>query len=85
MYLLHFDEPLAQARHYLGFTEDLSQRLAQHRSGSGARLMQVITEQGIDWQLARTWEGKRTLERRLKKQPNGPRLCPLCQQIGAPP
>lgn len=86
VYLLHFDRPLGdldnprgQARHYLGYTDDLDARLERHRSGNGARLMEVVAERGIGWRLVRTWDGDRELERRLKNQHNSPRLCPLCQ------
>ena len=78
VYLLHFEEKLAHAQHYLGSTDDLAARLACHRSGNGARLRQVITELGIPWQLARTWPGGRKLERELKCYKASTRLCPLC-------
>ena len=79
VYLLHFERRYAHARHYLGFAENREARLAQHRRGAGARLMQVIVQAGIGWRLVRTWkEGDRTLERRLKRRHNGPRLCPIC-------
>jgi hypothetical protein len=40
----------------------------------------VIAQAGIVVQLARTWEGDRQLERRLKNGHNAPaRLCPLCR------
>ncbi|MGD9101432.1 MAG: endonuclease [Anaerolineae bacterium] len=87
VYLLHFDRPYAHAKHYLGYAADLDARLAQHASGNcvvslpngGARLLQVVAEAGIGWTLARTWLGGRELERRLKRQKNSPRLCPICQ------
>lgn len=80
VYLLHFDTPYRHARHYLGSTDDLAARLRAHQSGNGARLMEVVGEAGITWRLARTWEGGREVERRLKRQHNGPRLCPICQE-----
>jgi predicted GIY-YIG superfamily endonuclease len=83
VYLIHFDTPLHHARHYLGWTTDLEARLEAHRQGNGARLMEVITEAGITWKLARTWEGGRELERHLKRQKNSPRFCPICQEKGA--
>jgi predicted GIY-YIG superfamily endonuclease len=79
VYLLHFDRPYAHARHYLGYAADLDARLAQHASGNGARLLQVVMEAGISWTLARTWPGGREVEHRLKRQKNSPRLCPICQ------
>ncbi len=80
VYLIHFDKPYRHARHYLGYTNDLDARLAAHASGNGARLMEVIANAGITWQLARTWVGERSLERRLKRQKNSPRLCPICNE-----
>jgi predicted GIY-YIG superfamily endonuclease len=79
-YLLHFETPYKHARHYLGSTQNLQARLMQHQSGTGARLMEVITQAGIRWHVARTWEGGRDVEQILKTQKNSPRLCPTCQQ-----
>ncbi len=53
--------------------------LDQHRNGTGARLTQVVREAGISWVVARTWRGGRRLERKLKAQHSGVRLCPICQ------
>jgi predicted GIY-YIG superfamily endonuclease len=78
VYLIHFDVAYKHARHYLGWTLDLLARLQAHRDGRGARLMEVITEAGITWQLARTWPGGRDRERAIKNRHEAPRLCPLC-------
>lgn len=82
VYLIHFDRPYRHARHYLGFASDLQARLAQHRAGNGARLLQVVTRAGIGWALARTWPGGRDVERQLKRQKDAPRFCPICRQQG---
>lgn len=89
VYLIHFERPIGdldnprgQARHYLGYTDDLDARLAAHRSGNGARLMEVVKQVGIGWELARTWPGDRGLERRLKNQHNARRFCPICKGGG---
>jgi len=83
VYLLHFDRPYRHARHYLGYTEDLDDRIACHKSGNGSRLVEVISQVGIGFVLARTWEGGRKLERKLKNQKNSPaRLCPICKRRG---
>jgi predicted GIY-YIG superfamily endonuclease len=80
VYLLCFgDHPYRHAKHYLGFTTDLDARLAAHAAGRGARLLEVITAAGITFTLARTWQGTRSLERKLKNQHNSCRLCPICQ------
>jgi len=79
IYLLHFDQPVSDhARHYLGWASDLAARLAAHREGRGARLMEVCKERGITWHVSRTWEGTRDRERAIKDRAEGPKLCPDC-------
>jgi predicted GIY-YIG superfamily endonuclease len=78
IYLLHFSEPYKHAAHYIGFTTDLPARLDAHANGTGARLLEVITQAGLSFELARTWQGSRKTERSLKNQKNAPRLCPFC-------
>jgi predicted GIY-YIG superfamily endonuclease len=89
IYLLHFAKPIgnlanrrAQARHYIGYTTSkrtLPQRLAHHRAGRGSRLMHAVAQAGIDFEVARTWEGSRDDERRLKNRKKAHRLCPACR------
>lgn len=43
IYLIHFVRPYKHAKHYLGWTQDLSARLTAHRTGNGSRLMAVVT------------------------------------------
>lgn len=96
VYLLHFDQPYqgrrrnAHARrvqvvsHYIGFTQyDIEVRLDDHASGRGARLMQVIAEAGITFQLARVWQAGRAFERRLKNRKRARKLCPICNPNAA--
>jgi len=65
--------------HYLGIAPvSLKARLAAHRAGNGARLIQVITAAGIGWELARTWPPAPGFERRLKNRKNARKMCPLC-------
>lgn len=78
IYLLHFDKPYRHAKHYMGWSSDLNARLAHHADGTGARLIEVITDAGIGFQLARTWVGPRARERQLKNQGGAARRCPLC-------
>lgn len=79
VYLVHFTRPYRHARHYTGWTADLESRLGEHQAGRGARLLQVITQAGIDWTLARTWQGTRERERQLKRQGGASRRCPICR------
>jgi hypothetical protein len=86
VYLLHFDRPIGDlanprgfASHYTGWTLDLPARLIDHAAGRGARLLQVVGEQGIGWQLARIWTGTRARERSLKGSGGAARRCPVCR------
>lgn len=89
-YLIHFDSKIGnagnrrgQAQHYLGCTKSLKRRMADHRSGNGSKIMAAVAKEGMSWRLARTWSnGTRKLEKRLKRQKNAPRLCPICQAHG---
>jgi hypothetical protein len=78
VYLLHFDAPFGHARHYTGWASDLYGRLAHHGGPGGANLLQHVAKAGIGWQLARTWDGDRYLERRLKRRGGATRRCPIC-------
>ncbi|MBV9197582.1 MAG: hypothetical protein JO168_25900 [Solirubrobacterales bacterium] len=81
IYLLHFERSFKHARHYLGWTEDLDRRLAQHRAGRGSPpLVAAAIADGITFELAATWPGDRTKERPLHRYKNSPgRLCPICR------
>lgn len=86
VYLLHFTKRISPAhscQHYIGYANNLANRLDEHRSGNGARLTQVARMRGIDWKLVRVWNGDRKLERKLKKLKCGNRLCPICNPAGA--
>lgn len=85
IYLLHFSAPLGnpqkphgQAQHYVGWALDLAARLAEHRAGAGASITRAAVERGITFEVVRTWQGDRTLERKIKNRKMAPRLCPLC-------
>ncbi len=78
IYLLHFHQPYRHARHYVGWTDNLTNRLADHQHGNGARLIAVIRHAGIGFTLARTCTGDRTRERAIKRAGGPLRYCPLC-------
>lgn len=81
VYLLHFDQPLAHARHYIGFTTDIDGRLRRHERGGGSCLIAAIAGRNIGYIVARVWRGDGNFERKLKRQKNGPRLCPICERL----
>jgi hypothetical protein len=58
----------------------LSQAAAS-RQAARAAIMTAVARAGIPWTLARTWEGERALERKLKDRHNSPKLCPICQEV----
>lgn len=83
VYLIHFDEPLAHAQHYIGYAEDINERLNAHRVGRGARLLAACNAVGISYRIVRIWNGPgadRNFERRLKRRKNARRLCPTCRK-----
>jgi predicted GIY-YIG superfamily endonuclease len=83
VYLLHFERPYKHAAHYIGWTAgELEERLRAHQSGTGARLLEVVTNAGITFELARTWEGSRRVERVKKRQGGAGRCCPICRAAG---
>lgn len=83
VYLIHFDTPIAHARHYLGFTDNLKKRLFQHEHGKGARLLEVAKQRGIVWHCVRTWaDATRTDERKFKNRKKIKRYCPMCKAEG---
>lgn len=85
-YLLHFFDlqtgqsaKYGRSGHYLGSSLDIAARLARHRAGNGARLIEVITDAGLSFIVVRTWVGGKVKERQLKSRKNAPReLCPIC-------
>ena len=83
IYLLHFDTPLAHARHYRGYSHDVLTRVEDHRNGCGARITQVLKERGITFTLAGVWKGDRTLERKLHRH-GATRWCPICNPTYKP-
>ena len=79
VYLLHFDEPIGQMSHYIGWTNNVVKRAATHRKGKGSRLTKILFQKGIGFRVARIWvEGNRSLERGLKDHHRSKDLCPIC-------
>ena len=87
VYLLHLYLPgetpesrgLHHAKHYMGMSEDVSARLAEHGTQRGAKLTLAARKAGLSWVVARIFPGGRRLERKLKARHNGPQLCPICR------
>ena len=83
VYLIHFEHPYYRAQHYLGYTNgkgSLEQRIERHRAGDGAKLLRAVSQADINFEVVRVWDGEsREFERKLKRQKNAWRLCPICR------
>lgn len=86
VYLAHFSSSLHHAQHYLGLTNNLDRRELEHRSGRGSRLLQIVSQRGIQWEIVRTWEypepkeayaQEKFFKRKLKSARS---LCPICRE-----
>jgi hypothetical protein len=77
VHLVQFTQPYRQARHYIGWTAVLKRRLVEHHAGRATRLRQVITQAGIKRTLAHAWQGTRKRERRVRRQGDASRRCPI--------
>jgi hypothetical protein len=79
VYLLHFAEPYYHARHYAGFSTDLTTRIRCHHRGHGARLIAAVVAAEIPFIVVRTWDGvTRAFERRVHRCRHHGELCPIC-------
>ena len=81
VYLIHFDSKYKRVQHYLGSTKNLTRRLSEHGTARGARLLQVVAENNIGYEVVRTWDGGFPLEIQLKKRKNASHLCPKCKEL----
>lgn len=84
VYLLCFNSKLAHAKHYIGYCNEggLEARIEKHRKGTGAKIMAAVVKSGIEFEVARVWEGAdRNFERKLKNQKNAARICPHCKKM----
>jgi len=83
VYLIHLSVPVGHAQHYLGFSLDHVQRLEEHRSNRGGRLLKVANSRGIAYEIVRVWSpADRRFERRVKNRSCAPKLCPVCNEDG---
>ena len=80
VYLIHFEEKLHHAQHYIGYTNCLERRLHEHLSNSGAKILKAVKAAGIKYRVVKVWEdGDRSLERKLKNRKKARCMCPVCQ------
>ncbi len=65
--------------HYIGFTTNLDERIEDHIRRTKADLLEVLTRAGVEWKIARTWNGDRNFEKWLIENKKGADwFCPVC-------
>lgn len=79
VYLVHLARALNGARHYLGFSTNVAQRVRAHKSGRGAPLLGAATAKKIPWRVVRKWHGKDGYYEQELKGRGLPSLCPVCK------
>lgn len=79
VYLIELAKPLGNEKHraqyYMGSCKNLTQRMKQHRAGTGAAMLRHCNENGIGYWVikfatVRTEQEARQLERKLKARKN---------------
>lgn len=87
VYVLHFDSPLAHARHYIGCTMDPRARLIAHAQGRTAAIMRAVKSECITFRLGALGTthkaGMRRIERQVKDWHQGEQFCAACRGEGA--
>ena len=68
------------ARHYVGSTSDLAERIEAHAMGksSAASFTQAAKRAGVSFKVARVLKGGTDIEYKIKRQRNTPKWCPIC-------
>jgi hypothetical protein len=84
VYLFHFNAPLgnlanvrAQARHYLGFTDDLDSRLKKQLAGKGAKIVAAALAKGLIFEIYH-WPACLATEKLVKRYKKTSAFCPAC-------
>lgn len=79
VYLVHMARSLHGARHYLGFSTNVANRVKVHKAGHGSPLLGEATRRGIGWRVVRRWNRKDGYFEQELKRRGLPSLCPICK------
>ena len=92
VYLIHFDRPLKHAKHYIGSTQNMPERMRCHEAGNAdsAALLRALKKEGIGWRVvgvggfdtieeAREWEYSFKKNGRGSHSRKASRDCPVCR------
>lgn len=93
VYLIHLERPFKHARHYVGSTQNLLERIRCYRAANAdaCAFMRAVHRAAIDWDVAAVWsfetiEEALTWEYSFKKSGRGKhsrtaaRSCPACRE-----
>ena len=81
VYVLHFDPPYKQAKHYIGYTRIGKRRIERHIAGHGSPLIRAAVAAGCTIIIAHWYrDGTRAFERQLKNKKSTPRWCDCCNK-----
>lgn len=92
IYLIHLNQRLKHAGHYLGWALDLENRLECHRkgyAGHASNFMHHVALNEIEWVLAASWPSTdswaatRRVEANIKSWGSLARICPICCGVPA--
>lgn len=82
VYVLHFNEPIAHAQHYIGCTENLFERLTTHAQGRGATIVKECLCRGIGFRVGAVGMCNltelRSIERGAKDWHGASEFCEVC-------
>lgn len=81
VYLVHMARSINGARHYLGFSTNIAQRMRAHKSGRGTPLLAAAAKRGIGFKVVRRWHKRDGyFEQELKRRGPLKELCPVCSK-----
>jgi predicted GIY-YIG superfamily endonuclease len=83
-YLIHFHTPYGKRKvqHYHGWASNIRERIQAHRMNVGAKLVRAVNKAGIEWEVAKVWEGEVQEDERdrKKRKKSFARICPICNK-----
>lgn len=81
IYLLHYKDKMSHAQHYVGWTNDIENRIFEHIEGKQdkCKLTYEFAKRNIPFVISKLWYGTRNDERAIKKHKSQPKHCTCCK------
>jgi len=84
VYVIHFGSPYKHAKHYTGIAKNPKERLKEHLTGSGSRLMDAVRKTAIPvvmyvLQEFDDFHEAHLREKQLKAWKKASQYCPMCK------